>query len=117
MTIEISRLTSLTNLFVPTAGKAFRTQASTSAGSQADTAADAKAMQEAAAVIQDYLSGPVQPPSFNVDYLSGLNVMTVRSANNGEVVFQMPGPAAVRLAQLIKEGVPAASNAIVNETA
>lgn len=108
-------------MLVPNGSKNVRATTAASSAVQSTTSTDSShdsaAMQEAASVIQDYLSGPVQPPTFNVDYLSGLNIMTVRSANNGEVVFQMPGPAAVRLAQLIKEGVPAATNAIVNETA
>jgi uncharacterized FlaG/YvyC family protein len=43
-------------------------------------------------------------PSFTLDYLSGLSVVTVRSNITGEVVFQLPDTRAVELARLLKEG-------------
>ena len=93
--------------------------ASTSAIDSAATnlAADNKVHNDAAQTIQSHLSGRTDPPQFRVDYLSGLDVMTVRAANSGDVIFQLPGPAAVRLAQLLKEGAPVESFGIVNQTA
>lgn len=75
--------------------------------------ADSNAMNSAAQALQQHLSGQTNPPQFTVDYLSGLDVMTVR-ASNGEVVFQLPGPNALRLAQLLKDGVSIESFGIVD---
>jgi len=117
MTIELAKLTGLANMVAPNGGSTLRAQSLSPADAQTGATNDSSTMKSAASVIQDYLSAHVQPPTFNVDYLSGVNVMIVRSADNGEVVMQMPGPAALRLAQLIKEGSPLVPSAIVSETA
>jgi uncharacterized FlaG/YvyC family protein len=71
-------------------------------------------LQAAAQTIQNRLSGPTDPPAFSVDYLSGLQVMTVRAASSGTVVFQIPNSDALRLAQLLREGSPLDSMGIVD---
>ena len=43
-------------------------------------------------------------PTFTLDYLSGLSVVTVRSNITGELVFQLPDTRALDLARLLKEG-------------
>ncbi len=74
-------------------------------------------LQQAAQQIQDYLSGHTDPPQYVVDYLSGLQVMTVRSATNGQVVFQLPNSDALRLAQLLHEGSPVKTAGLVDTQA
>jgi uncharacterized FlaG/YvyC family protein len=88
--------------------------------SSASTAAtsstvDPSALKSAATQIQSYLSGHTDPPQFSVDYLSGLGVMTVRAADSGEVVFQIPDVQAVHLAQLIRNGSPPSVRGILHE--
>lgn len=78
---------------------------------------DTNVMQSAAQQIQSYLSGQTDPPAFSVDYLSGLQVMTVRSASSGDVLFQLPNADALRLAQLLKDGVPVDTIGIVDANA
>lgn len=74
-------------------------------------------LQAAAQQIQGYLSGHMDPPQYAVDYLSGLQVMTVRNARSGEVVFQLPNSEALRLAQLLHEGATVNTVGIVNAEA
>ncbi|MES1191732.1 MAG: flagellar protein FlaG [Steroidobacter sp.] len=74
-------------------------------------------LQAAAQQIQGYLSGHTDPPQYAVDYLSGLQVMTVRNASSGEVVFQLPNSEALRLAQLLHEGAAVNTVGIVNAEA
>lgn len=74
-------------------------------------------LQQAAQQIQSYLSGQTDPPQYVVDYLSGLQVMTVRSASNGEVVFQLPDADALRLAQMLREGSSVGTVGIVDAQA
>ena len=88
--------------------------ASTSPDSPAPTESN---LQAAAQQIQGYLSQHTDPPQYTVDYLSGMQVMTVRSASNGEVVFQLPNADALRLAQLLHEGSPVNTAGIVNAEA
>lgn len=57
-------------------------------------------------------SGP--NPSFTLDYLSGLSVVTVRSNVTGEVVYQLPDTRAVELARLIKDGNTLSSLGLLN---
>ncbi|MES1195855.1 MAG: hypothetical protein ABUL58_02820 [Steroidobacter sp.] len=74
-------------------------------------------LQAAAQQIQGYLSQHTDPPQYVVDYLSGMQVMTVRSASSGEVVFQLPNADALRLAQLLHEGAPVNTAGIVDAEA
>lgn len=53
-------------------------------------------------------------PSFTLDYLSGLSVVTVRSNVTGEVVYQLPDTRAVELARLIKDGSTLSSLGLLN---
>jgi len=98
----------------------YSTLASSKATSQAEQTAsvsvDSATMNDAAKAIQSHLSGFTNPPQFNVDYLSGVDVMTVRSSSSGEVVMQLPGPAALRLAQLLKEGTSVESIGLLDQT-
>lgn len=118
MTIDASNL----NAATPTAANYLNRTVETTTGSASARAATAStvessALSDAAQTIQSHLSGRTDPPQFKVDYLSGLDVMTVRAAANGEVVFQIPGPAAIRLAQLLKEGAPVESFGLLDKTA
>jgi uncharacterized FlaG/YvyC family protein len=56
-------------------------------------------------------------PAFTLDYLSGLSVVTVRSNQTGEVVFQLPDSRAVELARLIKEGTSLGSLGLLHTKA
>lgn len=120
MTIEATKLDN-TNSFLSRSVDAATAPLSKKSASAADisvtTVADANTMNDAAQQIQSHLSGLTNPPQFKVDYLSGLDVMTVRAASTGEVVLQIPGNTAVQLAQLIKEGAPVDSLGVLNTTA
>jgi hypothetical protein len=83
---------------------------------QAGAAVNQPTASDAARIIQDHLSGGTDPPQYSVDYLSGLGVMTVRSASDGQVIFQIPGPTAIHLAQLLKEGAPVESFGLLDQT-
>lgn len=83
---------------------------------QAPDALSAGAVTDAVATLQSALnSGP--NPQFDLDYLSGLSVVTVRSKVSGEVVFQLPDRRAVELARLVKQGDSAASLGLLDITA
>jgi hypothetical protein len=56
--------------------------------------------------LQSHFASRSAPPELRVDYLSGLSIVTVRAAETGELLYQMPGSDAVRLARLIAEGAP-----------
>jgi hypothetical protein len=116
MTIETSKVSSTSVL---TGSYATQPASSVAAASPsaATTGQPTPSPQVAAQVIQSHLSGNRQPPQFEVDYLSGLDVMKVRASGNGEVLFQIPGEAAVRLAQLLHEGAAVGSFGIVDQTA
>lgn len=120
MTIEVTKLDSI-NSFLSRSADAATAQTPKKTALAADTSTttvvDASVMNDAAQQIQGHLSGVTDPPQFKVDYLSGLDVMTVRAASTGEVVFQIPGNTAVQLAQLIKEGAPVDSLGVLNTTA
>jgi uncharacterized FlaG/YvyC family protein len=79
-----------------------RTGSSSTAATQLD-AGEPASVPQAFAQIEAHLTSLTTPPTFRVDYLSGLDVMTVRAASTGEVVFQIPDIKAVHLARLIKE--------------
>ncbi len=68
-------------------------------------------MQVAAAVeqLRSHLGAKHGNAEFTVDYLSGLDVVTVRAPNSGDVIFQVPSTVAVNLARLIKEGASLSS--------
>lgn len=68
-------------------------------------------MQVAAAVeqLRSHLDTKHGNAEFTVDYLSGLDVVTVRAPNSGDVIFQVPSTVAVNLARLIKEGASLSS--------
>jgi uncharacterized FlaG/YvyC family protein len=127
MTIDISNLASIPTMIVDSklrgaavpakAAPTVPTVVDEPSSASAPASVDAATMKDATQQIQAYLSGQTTPPQFNVDYLSGLDVMTVRAANTGEVVFQMPGVQALQLAQLLREGAPVESLGIVNTVA
>lgn len=94
------------------------TESSSEGANAASSAATSDGnLQAAAQQIQGYLSQHMDPPQYVVDYLSGMQVMTVRSATNGEVVFQLPNADALRLAQLLHEGSPVNTAGIVDAEA
>ena len=66
-------------------------------------AIDAAELQAAIGQIKTHFAQQ-SPPQFSLDYLSGLNVMTIKAADTGEVLLQLPDVAALRLARLIKDG-------------
>jgi uncharacterized FlaG/YvyC family protein len=121
MTIEAAKLDSVIPYSAPSADVAVTKAADVQSTSTVDAApnnsVDVGAITDAVQQIQAHLAALTDPPQFNVDYLSGLNVMTLRAASTGEVVFQIPGPVVVRLAQLIKEGVPMDSFGVLNAKA
>jgi uncharacterized FlaG/YvyC family protein len=120
MTIEAAKLESVIPYSAPSADVAVTKAAdvqSTSTVDAAPNSVDAGAITDAVQQIQAHLAALTDPPQFKVDYLSGLDVMTLRAASTGEVVFQIPGPVVVRLAQLIKEGVPMDSFGVLNAKA
>lgn len=56
--------------------------------------------------LQSHFASRSAPPELSIDYLSGLSVVTVRAAATGELLYQLPGSDAVRLARLIADGAP-----------
>lgn len=62
--------------------------------------------------LQQHFATRTAPPELSVDYLSGLSVVTVRSADTGELLYQLPGSDAVRLARLVGEGAPASMGVV-----
>jgi flagellar protein FlaG len=111
---SIASLTALARELPATKPNAGTVVSSASAAATSSTV-DPQALKSAAAQIQSYLSGHTDPPQFSVDYLSGLGVMTVRAAESGEVVFQIPDAQAVHLAQLIRNGSPPSVRGIMHE--
>lgn len=67
---------------------------------EADPASVAAAVEQ----LQSHLDSVSSKSEFRVDYLSGLNVVTIRSGDTGEVIRQMPSRQAVEVARLIGEG-------------
>ncbi|MGC3979882.1 MAG: flagellar protein FlaG [Steroidobacteraceae bacterium] len=63
-------------------------------------------VQAAVQKLQAHFASRNTPPELSVDYLSGLSVVTVRTADTGEVLYQLPDVDAVRLARLIADGAP-----------
>ncbi len=102
MSIEVSK----TDL--ATRQAAFGSAASGSAGvATATQQAESPSEQEVGAAVRQltaHLNAKLASPEFSVDYLSGLGVVTVKSADTGTVVFQVPDVEAVRLARLIRDG-------------
>jgi len=121
MTIEAAKLDSVIPYSAPSAdaavAKAADVQRTATVEASPKNSVDASAIKDAVQQIHAHLAALTDPPQFKVDYLSGLDVMTLRAASTGEVVFQLPGPVAVRLAQLIKEGIPMDSVGVLNATA
>src|SRR5437764_310619 len=69
---------------------------------------------EAVSSLQQHLDSLSQGAQFSVDYLSGLDVVTVRDTNTGEIIRQVPGAEAVRLAQLLRKGDMSGATAFVD---
>lgn len=67
---------------------------------EADPASVAAAVEQ----LQSHLDSVSSKSEFRVDYLSGLNVVTIRSGETGDVIRQMPSRQAVEVARLIGEG-------------
>jgi flagellar protein FlaG len=70
----------------------------------------------AVARLQQHLDSLRENSQFSVDYLSGLDVVTVRDTNTGEVIRQIPSAEAVRLAQLLRKGDLSGPTAFLNIT-
>lgn len=70
---------------------------------ETDPASVAAAVEQ----LQSHLDSVSSKSEFRVDYLSGLNVVTIRSGETGDVIRQMPSRQAVEVARLIGEGVGA----------
>lgn len=78
--------------------------------SASETAVDPASVSAAVEQLQSHLDSATGTSEFRIDYLSGLNVVTVRSTNTGEVIRQMPSSHAVEVARLIREGNGTALN-------
>jgi flagellar protein FlaG len=81
-----------------------RTTVSDSTSKPSGSAPLSLGVAAAVAQIQQHLDSLSASSQFSVDYLSGLDVVTVRDTNTGEVIRQIPSAEAVRLAQLLRKG-------------
>lgn len=119
-TIDVNALMSILSGSPGTGGGVRKLSAAPPVANPVDTPSTSPSesdLQTAALQIQGFLSGHMDPPKYQVDYLSGLQVMTVRNASSGEVVFQLPNSEALRLAQLLHEGASVGTAGIVNAEA
>lgn len=78
--------------------------ASDTRSSATTSAASEIGVGQAVAQLQQHLNMLTQSSQFSVDYLSGLDVVTVRDTSTGEIIRQVPSTEAVRLAQLLRRG-------------
>lgn len=69
-------------------------------------AADPAAVKAAASQIESYLKSAGRELEFRVDEGSGQMVVSVRDASSGELIRQIPGEAALRMARQLKESKP-----------
>lgn len=119
MTIDTVSLDSLYKSSDSSLGVAARSPAPRSTDAPATSgAATGPSGADVAAAVQQLQSAIARGPNpdFTVDYLSGLSVVTVRSNQTGEVMFQIPDARAVDLARLIKEGTSLASLGLFKTT-
>ena len=93
---------------------ASRTTVSDFRSSSSNLGSGAMSVSEAVSRLQQHINSLSEDSQFSVDYLSGLDVVTVRDTNTGEVIRQIPSAEAVRLAQLLRNGDMSGATAFVD---
>ncbi len=97
------------------AGDSTRTQTTQNAQSSGASATQDE-IGVAVAQIQARVDSLYPKSEFRVDYLSGLDVVTVRSGSTGEVIRQIPSAQAVNLARLISQDGGSDALAVLDAT-
>ena len=95
----------------PTANAVAHAAAATAAASAA--AAPAESLKAVAAQIDSYLRSTNRELNFSVDKETGRAVITVRDAQTGDVIRQIPGDEAMRLAHMLGNSPSALIDLIV----